>query len=287
VNKLASANMDRLGVMDPKLAQAFAAEEHAIPYADPLRDVLDAKDKLAGLYHEATSELSGLEAHYLDVCDRFFGEVKQASLGGVSLGQLLPLLQLGGDEPEFFKAAFAMLTPRLVDNGVFPSERAMAESIEKTASAGLPNPHHPLVGIFADYCDTLSKLAATRQVQDQVAAELDKIETYLKKAAGVASGLREAASLVPKAWGVARDVAAKASVPVGEFVGDLAGENAGALAGAAVKYAPHIAVGLGAEEAYQRARANPFLNGLGTFVASRVPYTQANMIRQYQLRGMM
>lgn len=285
VTKMAASNMARVGLVDTKLAAAFAVDEVPIPFADPLREAQDTRDKLAGLYDEATSELGGLETRYMDLCDLLFNQVKQASLGGVPLGHTIQVLSTANEDPELFKIAFAMLTPRLVDNEVFRSELSVAESMQKTAGVGLVNPDHPMVGIFEDYCDTLIKMAATRQVQEEVASSLDTLSAYMSKAAAKGQFVKEVLTEhVPKAWGVARDLAAKASVPVGDFVGDLAGETAGRFAGGAVKYAPHMAVGLAAEEGYQRAKAHPMVQASKNFVLGRVPYTHQHMIRQYNMQ---
>jgi hypothetical protein len=284
VEKMASRNAERLGLEDAKLASAFQAEPADIPYEEPLREALDTRDKLASLYDEATFEISGLETRLMDVSNLLFQQVKQASLEGVPLGHLVSVMGSVSDEPIFMKVAFEMLTPRLVANEVFSSHSAVATSLEKYAGAGVVNPAHPLVGIYEDYCDTLQKLAATRHVRDEVAESLDILSTFIQKSAGVASGIREVASKLPKAWEAATQGAAKASKPVSDFVSELGLPNAAPYVGAAVKYSPHIAAGLAGEDLYQRAKANPAVHGASNFVLSRVPYTRQNMIRQLELQ---
>lgn len=284
MGKMAVANLARLGLTDAKLAAAFQVEEAVLPYEEPLREVFDTRDKVASLYDEATHELNGLETRYLDLCDLLYGQVKQASLSGVPLGHLLTVWQTVTEDPEFFKVAFGMLSPRLIDNEVFHSEVDIVSSIEKTAGAGLVNSAHPLVGIFGDYCETLQKLAATREVHEDLVGQLDILDTYIPKAASKAASAREAAGYIPKAWGAARTLAARASEPVGKVVGALGGETAGQIASGAVKYSPHIAAGLAGEEVYQHAKNNPAAQAATNFVAGRVPYTHQNMIRQYNLQ---
>lgn len=282
---LASNNLLRLGLLDTKLAQAFEVNEIPIPYAEPLREAADMKDKLAGIYDEARYELSGLETRYMDVCDLLFQQVKQASLEGVPLGHVIQVWGTVTEDPQFYKVAFEMLAPRLVENTVFETAVAIAESLEKTAGVGMINPDHPMVGIFTDFCETLAKMAAYREAQNEVAEQLDVLSTFLTKASGVGSAVREALTEhVPKAWRAATGLAARASKPVSEFATDLGGETAGRLAGGAVKYAPHLAAGLAAEELYQRAKNQPGVQAVKNFTMARVPYTHQNMMRQYNLQ---
>jgi hypothetical protein len=288
VEQLAARNMDRFGSVDTKLAEAFGVVEQEYPYEDPLRDVHDLRDKIAGLYDEATLELSTLENEYLTVSDELFQQVKQAALEGIPLGAVVKAMGEVTVDPELFKTAFAMLTPRLVQNQVFRNEAAMADSLAKYAGAGLVNPDHPLLTAFGEYCGTLQKLAATREVQTDAATQLDVLSTYMSKAASAAVAaaekVRGVAGHIPKVWGAATDLAARASKPVSEFATTLGGETAGQIAGGIVEYSPHIAAGLAAEEGYQRAKNNPAIQAGKNFVAARVPYTHQNMMRQYALQ---
>lgn len=283
VDKLASKNLLRLGLTDAKLAEAFNVTEVPYAYENPLRDSMDMRDKIASVYDEATSELTGLETRYHDLCDLLFHQVKQASLNGVPLGHVVAVLSTVTDEPAFIKSAFDVLTPRLIQNEVFSSPLKVAESLEKYAGAGLVNPNHPMVGIFEDYCDTLAKLAGTRQAREELVSQLDILNTFINKAAGVASSVRTVAAQVPKAWRTATSLADRASKPVTDFVTELGLPNAAPFVGGAVKYAPHIGAGLLAEDVYQRLQANPLAQGAKNFVMSRIPYTQQHLMRQYQL----
>lgn len=284
VEKMAAQNLQRLGRMDAKLAEAFRVQEIPIPYADPLRDATDMKDKLAGLYDEATSELGSLETRYMDLCDLLFGQVKQAALDDVPLGHVVVALSTVTDEPEFMKAAFQMLSDRLVVNEVFADYDAIGTSLQKTAGAGMVNPAHPMVGIFADYCDTLMKMAACRQVREEIVGSLDHLGTFIQKAASAASSIRGIAEKIPKAWEAVTGATARASAPVEEFLSEAVGPGTGWAASRAVKYAPHIATGLAAEEGYQRVKNHPAGQAAKNFVAGRIPYTHQNMIRQYNLQ---
>lgn len=286
VAALASRNLERMGFMESKLAEAFHVEEVPLPFEEPLREAADMKDKVAGLYDQANYELSGLETRYMDVCDLLFNQVKQASLEGVPLGHVLTIWHTINPDPEFCKAAFAMLTPRLVENEVFHSPVAVASSLEKTAGVGMVNQAHPIVGIYEDFCGTLTKMAATRAVRDEAAEQLDVLSNFLKKANAASAGqtVKEIASHIPKAWGAVTGATARASKPVAEFVEGAIGPRAAWAAERAVKYAPHIATGLAGEEVYQRAKAQPAVQAAKNFALARVPYTHQNMVRQYNLQ---
>lgn len=278
VMKLAAANRARLGLEETKLASAFRVQEVPIPFEEPLQEALEMRDKLASLYNEATSELGGLETRNYDLCDLLFHEVKQASLSDIPLGHIVAALSEVSEEPEFMKAAFAMLGPRLLENGVFHDFESFSESLEKTAGVGVVNTDHPMLGIYADFCDTLSKLAATREVSQDLTQQLDAVSNFLQ-----AAQRKTAAAAIPKAWRAATEGAARLSKPVGKAVKELAGETAGKVVGGGVKYAPHIAAGLAAESVYQHAKYHPATRGAVNFVMGRVPYTQQNQMRQYQL----
>lgn len=280
VGKLASVNRERLGLEDAKLAAAFGVVEVPIPFEEPLEDAVAARSKLAGLYDEATSEIGGLETRNYDLCDLLFGEVKQAALSGIPLGHVVSALSEANSEPEFMKSAFAMLGPRLIENEVFSSLEAMGGSLEKTAGVGMVNQDHPMLGIYEDYCDTLSKLAATRAVRDEVSAGLDALTNFLRAAQSKTAAVVDA---IPKAWRAATGGAAQLSKPLGNAAKAVAGETAGKVVGTTVKYAPHVVAAVAAEEGYQRTKHNPAVRGTKDFVLGRVPYTRQNQIRQYRL----
>lgn len=277
LGKLAAANASFLGLDDAKLAEAFGvtAPEAPLPYEEPLQEALAMRDKLASLYDEANSELEGAETRNYDLCNLLFHEVKQASLSGSPLGHVVAALSSVNDEPEFMKAAFAMLAPRLIDNGVFRSFEAFSGSLEKTAGVGTVNGDHPLLGIYSDYCDTMSKMAALRDVKGQLEGHLDDMTNFLHAAQTKVAG----AGKIPQAWRAVTGAASKASKYTGRAAESLGGERVGKAVELGTKYAPHVAVGLAAEEGYQRAKASPTVR----FVKGRVPGTRENQVRQYQL----
>lgn len=281
VAKLYARNEDRLGLENTKLAEAFGAEEVALPYADPMRDVLDMRDKLAGAEQELATELTYLESQYTDVLDDLYRNVKQASLEGIELGQILQVWTPLSGHPEFIKSAFAHLAPRLVENEVFRSTIDIADSITKVASGmSMVNVGHPLVVRFKDYCETLTKLAETRRAHQDISEQLDRVTTFAKSAAGNAAAAKE---LLGKAWGASKDVARDAAPMVGGAL-RTAGNVAADVAETTIPYVPHAAVGYGGLKGVEAARESPTVQK----ALSYVPGTKQHTIRKYyqqQQRG--
>lgn len=287
--RLESRNQDRLGVEETKLAEAFAVQGQEIPFEDPLREAYDARAKLAGAQEELISEIGMLEGHYLDVVERLFGNVKQASYEGATLGQIVGAWGQVTDNPDFVKAAFQQLTPRLLQNGVFSSKADIGDSLMKTASVGVLNKEHPLLSDFHEYCSVLSKLAEDRAAQQEVETHLSVLTGFLKEA-GLFDLAKKTPGLIPRVLEKAEQAsvhAGKGGKAVGEALfgsGSKGAKNTEALARGAVKYAPHVVGGLAAESAYQHARYNPAVRAATNFALSRVPYTHPYMVRQYNMQ---
>jgi hypothetical protein len=291
VVKTAAVNRNRLGVMEDKLAEAFGLTGSEIPYSDPLQDAWALKQKLAGAHSELTSELSLLESVHLDVCNKMFQQVKQASLEGVPLGDVLKAWHTITIDPAFVKVAFQFLAPKLLENKVFGDKLSIANSIEKTASAGTVNVEHPLVKSYADFCDNLLKMAQIRAVSEELASGVDTLNTFLKQAnnklaasvaaKAVGSTVGKAIESVPKVWKAATE-GTKALAP--EVAEALGGGTVGKVVGKGVEYAPHIAAGVAAEDVYQRMKYSPAFQAGKNMLMSRIPYTHPYMVRQYQLQ---
>lgn len=291
-----SSNRSRLGFEDEKLASMFDVKEKPLPYAEPLSEALDLKDKLASVNAELSAELSSLETVHLDVTEALYGSVKQATLEGTTLGQVVQAWGSVINEPIFVKAAFAGMAPRLLEEKVFPSRDAIGASIEKTAEADvLVNPEHPLVKSFSDYCETLSKLAFLRKTQEDIAQGLDTITVFLKHAVlKQADGpiTQAGEGLIPKVWRGAKELSARAAGPsaqaaeavAGKLLGAGAGGKAGKAVGWTVSHLPHIGAAMAAEEAYQRARYSPTVQTAKNVVLSRIPMTHPYIVRQYALQ---
>lgn len=285
-SELMDANAARLGLENTKLAEAFGVEEEALlPYAEPYQDVMDLRDKMAGLSDLLESEISTLETHMLMVDQELFGHVKAAALSGTTLGQIIDAWSTVGATPELVKAAFIQLSPQLLENEVFRSHADLADSLAKTASAGVANPEHPLVQSFIDFSVTITKLSKARAAQDEVSDSRGELDTMYRLQLQKEAGKESVIGHIPKVWAAATKATAKAGDAVRGAATPVLGEHGGKALGAAVKYAPHAAAGLAGEEAYQRARYNPVARGTMNFVKSRIPYTREHQIRQYSLQS--
>lgn len=167
------------------LAQAFSAVDEPYPYADPMQDSLELREKLAGAADHMTSELSMLETAFHDTLDQVYHEVKVAALEGVPLGQVLAAWQQVVPSPEYVKTAFLYIGPRLQEEGVFDSLDDIGASLEKTAHRGMVNTEHPLVSTMADYCTVLDKLAEVREAREELLQERNRLDFFLKRAAAI------------------------------------------------------------------------------------------------------
>lgn len=287
VGTLYSLNEDRLGLDNVKLAEAFGVEEVPLPYADPTREAEDLRTKLAGAEEELSAELSFLEGQYLDTVEGLYGAVKQAALEGTHLGQIVSAWGSVLKRPEFVKAAFQQLTPRLIEGGVFRTREEISDSLVKTASRGLVNAEHPIMVHFCDFCETLTKLAETRAAHQEIAEGLDKISTFLKAAGLVDGGIHAAKQL----WGASTTAARAAAPQVGSAIRGAAPGIGGAVSKAtqvagdvaekALPYAPHAALGFAGATAYRKTKESPTVQR----VLSYVPGTQQNAVRKYYAQG--
>lgn len=263
------------------LAGLFGVEKvaAALPHADPYADALQLKDKLAGCADHLHAELSALENAYAEVVDGLYAHVKQASLEGVSLGQVMQAWGAVSPGDEYVKVAFELLTPRLLREGVFSTVDGMVTSLEKQASAGLLNLEHPLVENFQEYCDVLAKLAETRAARDEVREHAATLTDYLKSA-----------STVGDAWRTVRGGAAEAAEAARPFLQKHLGDAAGGALATGIKYAPHAGVGLGAMELNRHIENSPSaparaVRTTKNVVLRNIPGTQENLMEQYRIQN--
>ena len=167
---------------DAVLAEAFAVDKTAspIPFHRPLQDVEDLQDKLATARDTTTSEMSSLETLLLDVTEELYGHIKQASLEGVPLGHVVQAWhQTLAPNADLVKSAFAQLSPRLMDDGLFNTWDSLGASIEKTAGVGLVlNEDHPIVQSFGAYCEVVTKLAEIRAAREELMDGIDQLSAF-------------------------------------------------------------------------------------------------------------
>lgn len=253
------------------------------PYAEPMQDSLDMREKLAGARDHLTGELGGLELAFNDILNDMYGEVKQAALQGMPLGQVVHAWADTVPGPDYVKTAFAYISPRLQEEEVFESMDAIGASLEKTAANGMVNHEHPLVQAMAAYVTVLDKLAHVRAARDVLDREFNRINWFVKKAAPIAGLTRVAQSggLIPKVTSAARragEIIGPGVQEVGEAflgAGSPVAAGVGKTVGGAVKYSPHAAGALGAHEAYQKAKFSPTLHRLAPYV----PFSRASQAR--------
>lgn len=260
------------------LEEAFGVDKTAaaLPFENPYTEVIELKDKLAGASEHLLGQLSGLEVLYADLSDRVYHEVKQASLGGVSLGRVLAAWDTVAPSDDYIKVAFELFTPRLLCEGVFHDVETMTASLDKTASTGMVNPAHPLVVEFGEFCDVLTKLAETRASREELGAHLEHLENYLKTAD----------STVGKAWGAAKGVSKAVADKATPFLNKHIHEGVGDAAGAVLKRAPELALLAGANEAHTHYKYDPALQpvrGAVNFGLRQVPGTTQNLNHKYEV----
>ncbi len=262
---------------EDELWSLFGQTSH-IPFAEPLQPLVDARSKLASGRDQVASEINALEIDFREACDQLYGHVKQASLAGTHLGDVVAAWSSVSQEPAFMKSAFSMMTPRLRRDGLFAGYDAVGESLTKKASAGDVNTEHPLVTSYVEFVDVLSKLAQLRSLHKELAEGAEQSELLLKQAAG---GVLGAAKRGVQAASAGID---QASPAIARFLvghGDEAAELAPTLS-KGLKATGAVGGALAANAAVQSVTDRPLVrSGLNT-AQSLVPGTAAYNERRYR-----
>ncbi len=267
----------------------FQVQERPLPYAEPWNDIIEMREKLADGKEQLTSEINSLEVDYIDVSDGLYGLVKQAALAETPLGHIIQAWGSVVPGPDFVKVAFSIIGPRLVEEHIFDYNE-MGKSMEKTAGvSAVVDTGHPLVEVFQHFCDTLIKLAATRDVFAEVADAHEKAEYFLTRGlAKVAQGrVEEAVGIIPKVWRGAKGLAAKAAVPASRAAEVVGGPTAGEVTKWTVEHTPHAAVALGALSARDRLMYSQPYQRAKQEVLEHVPYTPERANRMYNMQMQM
>lgn len=146
---------------------------------NPLSEAIDMREKLASMRETFNAQLTGLEVMYEDLSRRLYGQVKQAALNGTTLGEIVRAWSHAEPDPEYVKIAFSLLTPKLLDDGVFSSLDSIGASLEKTGSVSMVNFEHPLIQDFSEWSQALCKLAETREALVNVEDNLEGATRFL------------------------------------------------------------------------------------------------------------
>lgn len=259
---------------DSALATAFSADDVALPEHNPLGEVITLRDKLASAVDNYSVELMTCENMLGDLQGRLFHSVKQAALSGHSLGEVVNIWERFAPDPEYVKIAFDLVVDRLVDNGVFFSTEAMVESLQKTASESpTPNPSHPLVLDFVDFCSVVEKTAQIREDYAEVKKGFDELSLFLKKAEHPGGMLGKGMSLIHAGADKAKQYGTSAGTA-------LLGAEKGKYVGSAAKGLAYAAPALAAHEVY---RGTVKHSPIKSRVLAAVPGTQEYNQREYQL----
>lgn len=260
--------------------QMWAVDEKPLPYANPLEDAIDLREKLATVDDELRYGLNSAELFHEEVLEDLYQGVKQAAAEGVPLGHVIQAWHAVGPAAGMVKSAFSHIGDRLVREGIFETLDELGGSLEKTAGRyAAVDTSHPLVGAFAAYCQNLEKMAGLRRQRAEVGEGLEYITDFLKEAGkgGALGGV----------WRGAKALGEKIAPTVGKAGRAVAGETAGRGLEAAARWAPRAALlgggYLGAQEVYDRAVKFGPLAPVGGFLKARVPGTQNYYMRQMAL----
>lgn len=258
----------------------FGSPEAPMPMAEPLQPLREVTEKIAGARDHLASEVDGLEVDLQLSLSAVYDQVKQASLEGVSLGEVMAAWSSVSPDPVYVKVAFSQMYQRLRAEGVFSSLEEFGTSLGKIASfkQTAVNPSHPLVTSYGEFVETFNKLASTRSLLREFEAGAEYASSTLKIAAR--GGLLGAAQ---KGIGAVSSGIDKAAPTV-----------AHALVGSkdAKKLAPTIAKGLKgtalvggaltANAAVQNVTDRPGVRGVVGAAKSVVPGTMEYQERRYR-----
>lgn len=257
---------------DSALAAAFSSQDVALPEHNPLGEVLELRDKLASAVSNYSAEIGACEHMVSDLQARLFHSVKQAALSGHSLGEVANIWERFAPDDSYVKLAFDLMVDGLVESGVFFSTEALVESLQKTASfAPTPNPKHPLVVDFLDFCSVVEKLAQLTEDRTAVSKGFNELSSFVKSAGE---------GLLGKGFDALKTTAGHAD-RLGTSVGNvLLGEGKGKYVGSVAKGLTYAAPAVGAHEVYRGTlKHSPIKNR----VLASVPGTQEYNQREYQL----
>jgi hypothetical protein len=246
-------------------------------FAEPLRPLMDLNSKLAGARDALNSEIDSLEIQYADVGNRLYGQVKQAALDDTSLVDIVNAWSTVTADPLYVKLAFQVLTPRFQRERVFDSLDAIGASLTKQASAGIVDTTHPLVTTYAEFVETLNKLASTRCTRDELERGVERTEFLLKQGGGVLGALGKGVK------GTSRAIDAVSGPAAHMLVGAEGAKRLAPRLATAAKGTALLGTGLAANAALQHVTDRPSVQIASHAVKSIIPGTADYQNRRYRI----
>ncbi len=154
-----------------------------IAMAEPLQPLVELRSKLASAVDQTESEITALELDYAAAGEQLYHQVKQATLEGTSLADVVHAWSSVTEEPLYVKIAFRTMMPSFKRDSLFQGYDAIGESLMKQASAGEVNQEHPLVAAYSGFVTALNKLANMRVLHQEFKQGVATTEETLKEAA--------------------------------------------------------------------------------------------------------
>lgn len=248
----------------------------AVAFAEPLQPLVELRHKLAGARDLLISDLNSLELDYAEVSGQLYHQVKQASLDGVALSDVVAAWSAVTEDPLYTKLAFAALTPRLRREGVFNSLDAVGASLMKQASRHPVNVLHPLVTTYADFVSTLNKLADARATLEELEQGAEQADALLKQGSGVLGAVK-------KGLGAASKGIDAASKPVAHvLVGAKGAKELAPMLAKGTKLTALGVAGLAANAGVQNVTDRPGSQRALRLAKSITPGTMEYQNRRYQ-----
>lgn len=258
----------------------FGTSEASMPMAEPLQPLREITEKIAGARDHLSAEVDGLEIDLQLALRGVYDQVKQASLEGRSLGEIMAAWSAVTPDPVYVKVAFSQLYPRLLAEAVFSSLEEFGNSLGKVAAPRQTavNPEHPLVTSYGEFVETFNKLASARALLAEFTAGADYASTTLKTAAR--GGLIGAAQ---KGIGAVSSGIDKAAPAVAHaLVGSKDAKNLAPTIAKGLKGTALVGGALTANAAVQNVTDRPGVRGVVGAAKSVVPGTMEYQERRYR-----
>ena len=143
------------------------------------------QEKLARVRDEARVARDKNEFLMKEAEDRFLHTVTQHVLGGGNLGELIHACQSVPGNDNVISSAMTKAAQHLAKKGVDSSKlrgSMLTYEIEKSASVRAPNPDHPVVSAFSDFCKLANNQPVLNHAVDSVTAKFQEVTGVLTQA---------------------------------------------------------------------------------------------------------